>query len=307
MNVVQPAAELLDLVRKQGQPVVAAISELLEAVALEQGPAAVEEATENLARRLAELMGLANILARRRVELAAERLEARAAAAPIGEEPAGLLPRVTWFDAVTQIADRYPAVVPPQVHAMGSVEVQRWIGALYESQALTLARTSQSVVVKHVQDVLKRAQTDPRPKREILRSIIEAGRGRGDDFSRAYAETVFRNNLTTAYSAGIHEQMEREPVRRVIGALQFVAAMDSDTTPICRAANGTLAPAEHAIWEERTPPLHHNCRSGIHFVTRTDLKRMGRLTEDGTVREIIPNFPPPPDAVPQDGFGGRRT
>ena len=307
MAIVQPAAELLTLTRKRGLPVVEAIRLLFVAVALDKGIVAIEKARENLGRRIAELMGLANMLARRRVEIAVSRSALRASA-QLGAEDAGLIPKIKWFDAIDQIADRYPQTVPAEVRQLGSVEVQKWVGQLYEAQGFTLAKTAQTVVVERVRQVIEAAEIRGTPAKQALQQIIQVGAEHGDDFSRGYAQTVLNTNLNTAYSAGIHEQAARPSSKAVIGALQYVAAMDSDTTDICKAAHGTLAPADDPIWEERSPPLHYNCRSGIHLVAWTELDRMGAVDrETGVFKRIIPNYPPSEKQKPQPGFGGRRT
>lgn len=299
---VQPNLEIAGLMGRRGQPVVEAVRALFVAVARES-PELVERAVQALAARIAELDALAYILGRRRVELATRAFPVRAAG-EMGGKPAGLVPKVTWAEAIRQIAERYPTIVPEEVRLLGSVAVQEWIGALYEARGLTLARTAQDVVVERVQAILRQAVKGGMTREAAVRQIVAAGAEHGDDFSRAYAETVFRNNLGTSYSAGLHDQMKDPAVQKAIGALMFQSIPDSDRTPICAGAHGAVAPSDDPLWDEWTPPLHHNCRSGLRFLTWTMLSQAGLLDENGRVRV---RRPAPGAPRPQPGFGGRRT
>jgi hypothetical protein len=260
---VQPAHELARFLAAGPQAVQDAIWRLVRAVASEASPKTREAAVEALGTRLAQLLALADLLGRRRVQLAVAAAtpggaKVAAAAVPEGQgAAAGLVPKITWTEAVRQIVERYPVVVPDEVRVLGYEQVQEWIGALYERQGMTLARTTQDVVVERVRDVLGRAMRGGQSKSAVLDQILAAGAEHGDDWTRGYAETVYRNNVNTAYTAGLEEEMRKPEVQRVMGAMLYEALLDVDTTPICRAAHGTLAPAGHPVWGERSPPLHH--------------------------------------------------
>jgi len=303
-TLVQPVVELATLLRRGHAEVSAAIWDLLRA---ESGEGDVEVAHLDLAHLLMRLLSLSSLMGRRRVVMASARGDARGAATN-DDGAALLIPRVSWKEAIDDLVTRYPTIVPREIRMLETARVQEWLGELYRKQGFALARTTRTVVSRRVQQVLQKGMRHDAglSKRDILERMLSVAGEHGDEWTQGYAETVFRNNVGRAYTEGIHEQMRDPDVKTVIGALQFVAARDSDTTDICLAAHGTLAPAEHTVWDRRSPPLHHNCRSGLRFVNWVDLERMGALDKDGNVKPYIPNDGPS-DPKPQAGFGGRRS
>jgi SPP1 gp7 family putative phage head morphogenesis protein len=105
------------------------------------------------------------------------------------------------------------------------------------------------------------------------------------DWSRAYADTVYRTNLTSAYTAGRFRQ--QEGVSDVIGAFGFRSRRDDSTRPNHRAAEGLIAPPHDIIWERLSPPLGYNCRCSLRLVSRFELERLG-LLRDGRVMRFEP-------------------
>lgn len=112
----------------------------------------------------------------------------------------------------------------------------------------------------------------------------------GQGWSRGHLETVFRNNIQAAYSAGRWDQLQDPAVRRSHPYLMFDSVLDDRTTDICRARDGVVLPADHPWWKENWPPLHHRCRSGVRPLTR----------EEAEVRGITQA---PPTLEAQEGFG----
>ena len=124
------------------------------------------------------------------------------------------------------------------------------------------------------------------------------------DFTRAYSETVYRTNLTSAFAAGRFKQVESEEVRRVTPAFEFDAIDDAAVRPNHAAADGLIAAVNDPVWSRISPPLGHNCRCGLRLVDRFELKRRGLLRGFSVTPYFPPNFR---EAKPDDGFtkGGR--
>ena len=112
----------------------------------------------------------------------------------------------------------------------------------------------------------------------------------GQGWNRGHLETIFRNNVQAAYSAGRWDQLQDPAVRRSHPYLMYDAVLDSRTTEICRARDGVVRPADDPWWKANWPPLHHNCRSGVRALTRAEAERRG-------VARALPSVPP------QEGFG----
>lgn len=107
-----------------------------------------------------------------------------------------------------------------------------------------------------------------------------------------YWETVYRNNVQSAYNAGRAMQVERDAD---IEYLEFVGIEDvRQTDEICRPRSGTILPKDDPFWQANWPPLHHNCRSTVRAVYPEESRRRG----------VAPTGAPDTGESPQDGFGG---
>jgi SPP1 gp7 family putative phage head morphogenesis protein len=91
----------------------------------------------------------------------------------------------------------------------------------------------------------------------------------------AHAETVLRNATQRAYNAGRWQQMNDPETLRLRPWWCFDAVLDSRVTDICKAADGTLLPADHPWWLTNWPPRHHRCRSGVRSLRVREAERRG--------------------------------
>lgn len=203
------------------------------------------------------------------------------------------VPKVDFPEAVGNLTLREPRLLAT-VPGDGPVAVR--MGRLYAQDGFSLARSADVEVIAKVQSVLGRSMKGVTTASEATEAIAEMG-----DWSRAYANTVFRTNLSTAYTAGTFEQMKDPAVLEVIGALELHDVGDSDTRPSHHEMSGTLAPANHPIWNLRSPPLDYNCRCSVIMRDWAWLRRNGHV-KNGAVVPVIPNQST--RAAP--GFGHRR-
>jgi len=116
------------------------------------------------------------------------------------------------------------------------------------------------------------------------------------DWSRSYADTVYRTNVATAYSAGRMRQLADPEVADVVRGLRYTAVGDSDTRPSHKAMDGFTAPADDPVWHRVAPPAGYNCRCDIEIVTIFD-QRM-KVVPGGS-KKIPSDFP-------DHGFGHGR-
>lgn len=197
-----------------------------------------------------------------------------------------VLPRVPFAEAIDDLASRHPLL------AAGRAEVE----AVYAGHGFALAGQVEVELVARVQQALVEALRVGSSPNDAIAVVESMG-----DWTRAYAETVYRNNVSAAYSAGIDRQLEDPAVRQVIVALRYTTAGDVDVRATHRMMDGTIAPPEHPIWNSRTPPCGHNCRCGRDFLSREDVGMEGLVNSIGAVQVRIPN----PHVEPDPGFGGR--
>ncbi len=136
-------------------------------------------------------------------------------------------------------------------------------------------------------DALEEGQTLDQWRKRVRERMQNAHPG--------HLETAFRTNVQSAYSAGRWAQLNHPAVRKTRPYWMYDAVLDARTTPICRARDGTVLPADDPWWQSNTPPLHFNCRSGIRALTEADAKRRG-ITETPTAEPPEEGFGLPPDA-----------
>lgn len=258
-----------------------------------------EEARQKAFRSLQTLIGqtmtLADLMGRKRMAL-----EARVALKRVPPElqdriifaETPVLPRVPFVEAVEDLVARVPEIIDPEIME------GRWreVAALYQTRhAFALAKSTELELTKKVQQALARSfrSGESRPKTE---DIIAALGG----WTRAYAETVYRTNLNTAFTAGRFRMAQVPSVTKVIGAFEFRAVMDGDTRHNHAAAHGLVASQFDPIWETYSPPMGYNCRCRVRMVDRFELRQRHLLSATGEVLTHKPaNFA---DAYPDEGF-----
>jgi SPP1 gp7 family putative phage head morphogenesis protein len=286
MSRVKPALdELEDLAAHSVQPFVRALERLARLHAREEltrkvNPAERAAALANLERLWAETMALADIYGRRRLLL-----EVQAA----GPQPEGLprvlfaetpvVPHVPFDEVARQIFQRWPQLADPRS------QVPRWrqIADLYQTKhVFGMARSFDLNLTKKIQEILLRSQERGEPVMTTEKVIGELG-----GWSQAYAETVYRTNLNTAYTAGRFNQAQDPDVAFALGAFEYEAVRDSDCRPNHEALHGLLAHQDDPLWDRYAPPNGYNCRCSVRVVTKAELKQRG-LIRGAKVQTVYP-------------------
>lgn len=232
---------------------------------------------------LVETMTLADLLGRRRLmlELAASGNES-AGLPPLlfGQQPT--IPRLTFLEAVRDLTSRDP------------LKGFNWrqVAEIYQTrQGFAMARSADVALTERVQQTIERFMRRGIQLRNAEKIIAEMG-----GFTTAYAETVYRTNLSTAYSAGRFEQATQPEVAAVIGAFEYVTAKDSDVRRARPqdsgenhlAAEGFIAATTDEIWDQVAPPSGYSCRCTLRMVPREELKRRNLVHRSGRVTRMIP-------------------
>ena len=206
-----------------------------------------------LADVIASASGTADMLGRRRllleVDARGSRKVQRFAAVPMNfDEPGGragaggqaLIPKVPFKEAIADMAKRDPRL------ASGYKAVQE----LYSKDwAFALAKSSSQQLTERIQKLLANAFQKGTPAYTSQKTISELG-----DWTRAYAETVYRTNLTTAYTAGRFKQANEPEVRDAVRAFRYTTAGDIDVRGNHAAGEGFIAGVNSAIWHSHAPP-----------------------------------------------------
>lgn len=235
--------------------------------------AAVEAAEATLAAALREARARADLVGRADV-IEAARSVGVSTLAPIPEaievEAAlNALPRVPFLEASADVLAREPILARAAVDVATAYDARHGFAAL---------RASQPTVTERVQLAVSKAIRTGERKSDTAAEIRRVARLAGEDmadWTDAYAQTVVRTNVNTAYSAGRFRQMSDPDIRQVIGALRYTAVGDHNTRPNHLAADGLVASVDDPIWQSLAPPLGFQCRCRVDFVTRSQLARMG--------------------------------
>lgn len=265
----------------------------------------VERARDRVATVLGQTMTLADLYGRRRVLLEVDDVERRNVAtshAAFAATP--VVPNVPFSEAFKDILSREPRL------AANAAEVAK----LYQQRhAFALARSAETEITQAVQGFIGKAVE----KGVAAPSAAAVVQGLGD-FTRSYAQMVYRTNLTTAYTAGRFQQAQEPGVVDVLPAMERTEIMDSSTRAGRKedgpkdgpkenhaAINGLILATRDARWAQYAPPAGYGCRGSVRMVSRSELSRRGLLTAGG---EVIPFFPSGYEAYrPHPNFGKRRA
>lgn len=285
-----------------------AIDALIVAMA-RRNRAQAEDARAVLAKVITETMGVGEVVGATIVlqQAAAVMLEEQGAArmgadtrrmvAFAADPMQTLLPNVTFAEAVKDLVVRVPAVIREPAE-----RTAKEIARLYsQGHVVAFARSAELAVTERVQALLAQAMReglDEVRAGELIRMSVDTIRTETAPWTEAYARMAFRTNLNTAVTAGRFRQSQDSAVRVVVPAFRFHAIGDSDTRDNHLRADGMILAVDNPAWNQIAPPLGYNCRCTVVAVTRPELRRMGRLQPDGSIRQDAV----PAGAFPDEGF-----
>lgn len=110
-------------------------------------------------------------------------------------------------------------------------------------------------------------------------------------------ETIFRNNTQAAYSAGRYQVTMDPDIVQIRPYRLFDAVMDSRTSAVCEACDGTVLPVDDPWWSGHVPPCHHACRSGFVSLSKRQADKSG-VTKKPTTVASSDGFGLPPSLDP---------
>lgn len=245
-------------------------------------------------RQLAEIIRgtliLSDLHGRRRMLLEADYVRRVGKFARVGSFEAVAPDRLEFEEAVEDLVSRDPRL------ARSADEVSR----LYNtSKSFAMARSSSLRLTERIQEIMARMSREAAGVDEVTPEILRAAKEESHDFARAYAETVYRTNVNTAYTEGRFLQAEDPVVAEVIPAMEFVSQNLPTSRPNHVAAHGLIASTDDGVWRMFKPPIGYNCHCSANFVSVYDLERRGLLRGGNVVRYLPPTFD---YAYPDPGF-----
>ncbi len=157
------------------------------------------------------------------------------------------------------------------------------------ARAFTIAGHLELESVQTIFDEIDHSIAKGTPFEEFQKRVAEKLDGKmGPD--GYHLETVFRNNVQTAYNTGRWYQLMDPELLQLRPMIMLDAVLDSRTSEICTALDGTIKPATDPFWLRCWPPLHHRCRTSPRSLRMKEAERRGITPGD-------------PDIHIDDGFG----
>ena len=204
-----------------------------------------------------------------------------------------ILPNVTFREALENFVRRAPVTFKDAAERTAEAISRAYsrgnVVGFVKAAEETVTLKAQEIIAKAIQGGIDEVNA----ARELTRQV-EAIRQFSEPWSEAYARMAFRTNLGTATTAGRFRQVQDPDVRDIVPAFTIQTAGDSDVRPDHAKLHGVIFNQANPVWNRISTPLDYNCRCDMRPVTVMQLRRMGRLNTDGTVKESpIPSWTPP--------------
>lgn len=299
MPVKDVVEEKLELLRRSPVQFVDAMQNIARAI-IDGDDRKEHQASMGLAKLLGETMMLADAVGRRRLLLEHDALAKRQQPSTFrhglcsinfGSTP--VFPRVNFTEAFDDLMGRDPRL------ANNADEIRRAYSGDQGFAILKLPRRlaehARLKLTERVRDMLA-GFLGKGVDRPTAKEQLQAVAG----FSSGYAETVYRTNLATAFTAGRMQQMKDPDIRATVPAFELVTVGDSDVRKNHRDGEGLIAAVGDPVWRRHAPPLGYQCRCDLRSVDKFELQSRGLLMKGGHVQIYYPaNFA---SAGPDPGF-----
>lgn len=177
----------------------------------------------------------------------------------------------TWFNEIVELAKQEPAfaavavktvspvlldlVLPPPALLKSLVTSQPFEGRTLKQWSQSLRQSDLQRISDQIKIGMVQGETSPQIARRIVGTAALRGTNGVTEITRRQAEAITRTAINFIGNAAKSEFYKQN--KTVFKGEQFVATLDSRTTPICRSLDGNIYP----VGEGPMPPLHFSCRS----------------------------------------------
>ena len=245
----------------------------------------IPDARRDLAEAIRNTMILADLNGRKRLWMEYDAVKNHHAKFGDIPDTSPIAPTLTFDEAVEDLLTREPRL------AVSAAEVSRMYSL---DHVFAMARSAELHITERAQKAIESFLVNNTPADALSKTIQEIG-----NFSQAYADTVYRTNVATAYNDGRMDQANDPDLDDIIVGFRYEGISDNRTRHNHRIGFGTVAPKDDPLWSKFKPPNGYNCRCGLEFVSRFEAERLG-LMEDGKMK---PRYSAPPSQLnPDPGF-----
>lgn len=159
--------------------------------------------------------------------------------------------------------------------------------------AFTVAGIAQKRLLDVAKSELERSILDGTDLRKFRKALAQRFELAGwTKLNPSHVETVFRNAVLGAYSAGRKQQLRQPAVLERRPYWQVLATKDSRTRKEHRAIDGNVLKATDPVWD-KGPPFGHQCRCRWRSLTAEDVERKGLTVIDGSTDSDWQKLPDP--------------
>lgn len=144
-------------------------------------------------------------------------------------------------------------------------------------RAFYVAGLAERDAVQTVKEALQAALENGETLADFQARIGEVMQAQGWHGSRV--ETIFRNNMQTAYAAGRWQKMQATKAYRPY--LQYYTVGDGRVRPSHAVLSGMVFHIDDEFWIENYPPNGHRCRCGVLTLSARQVEARGLEVQSG--------------------------
>ncbi|PZM64846.1 phage portal protein family protein [Paenibacillus dendritiformis] len=156
------------------------------------------------------------------------------------------------------------------------IEQFRQLDEVLKTKHFTLAQVENEDMIRGIHASLRAALEEGTTFDAFMQSLDSKAEALGiSELDPWHLETVFRNQIQTAYQVGWLEEMEEPEMVDLFPYWRYSAILDNATRDSHRAMHGIVAHRDDPLWEEWFPPNGHRCRCGVIGVNKYRAAREG--------------------------------
>ncbi|SNZ07754.1 phage putative head morphogenesis protein, SPP1 gp7 family [Persephonella hydrogeniphila] len=138
------------------------------------------------------------------------------------------------------------------------------LSAHLKYRAFTIAKVSSEDLINKVKQIYTKTLEEGKTKQETLQEVHKIL----PNLTANHLSIHYNNNVMIAYNAG---RIKHFKDNKAVQYLIYNAILDGHTTNLCRKLHGTVKPKDDSFWDKFYPPNHHNCRSIVYPVHKSQL------------------------------------
>ncbi|KEQ23421.1 phage head morphogenesis protein [Paenibacillus tyrfis] len=157
-----------------------------------------------------------------------------------------------------------------------NIEQYRQLADELRVKHFTLAGVQSQDMVQAIHEALLASLEQGTTFKDFLKVVESKAEALGiSDLDPWHLETVFRNQIQTAYETGQYEKLQQPEMVDMFPYYRYSAILDSGTRASHWAMNGLIAHRDDPIWQKWWPPNGHRCRCGVIAINKYRAAREG--------------------------------